>query len=110
MKQIFTLVVALLIALAPLGVAAEPIVTDTTEASPPAPEVTCFETSERQPTNVTALLCVHNDSASGSLLSDITVGCDGSGEYFPETAGSDGSVTTTGVVSSALREVPLSDN
>ena len=93
MKQIFTLVVALLIALAPLGVAAEPIVTDTTEASPPAPEVTCLEYSESQSTNITPLLCVNESSTSGPLLSDIKVGCDESGEYFSESGGS---VTVTG--------------
>ncbi len=88
MKQIFTLVVALLIALAPLGVAAEPIVTDTTEASPPAPEVTYLEPSETQSTNVAPTFCVNESSTSGPLLSDIRVGCDESGEYFSESGGS----------------------
>jgi len=92
MKQIFTLAVALLIALAPLGVAAEPLPANTTDASPPAPEVTCLEPSENQSTNVTPTFCVNESSTSGPLLSDIKVGCDGSGEYFSE---SDGSVNVT---------------
>ncbi|WP_292489668.1 hypothetical protein [Methanoculleus sp. 10] len=93
MKQIFSLAIALLIALAPLSVAAEPIAIDTTGASPPAPEVTCFEPSESQSTNVTPTFCVNESSTSGPLLSDIMVGCDGSGEYFSESGGS---VTVTG--------------
>ena len=93
MKQIFTLAIALLIALAPLGVAAEPLPTDTTGASPPAPEVTYLEPSESQSTNITPLLCVNESSTSGPLLSDIKVGCDESGEYFSESGGS---VTVTG--------------
>ncbi|WP_292392807.1 CUB domain-containing protein [Methanoculleus sp. UBA303] len=88
MKQIFTLAIALLIALAPLGVAAEPLPTDTTGASPPAPEVTYLEPSESQSTNITPLLCVNESSTSGPLLSDIKVGCDESGEYFSESGGS----------------------
>ena len=93
MKQTFALVTALFVVLAPLAVAAEPIAIDTTDASPPAPEVTCFEPSESQSTNVTPTFCVNESSTSGPLLSDIMVGCDGSGEYFSE---SDGSVTVTG--------------
>ncbi len=42
---------------------------------------------------MTPLLCVHNDSSSGKFLSDIMVGCDGSGEYFSESGES---VTVTG--------------
>jgi len=93
MKQTFALVTALLVVLAPLAVAAEPIAIDTTDASPPAPEVTCFEPSESQSTNVTPTFCVNESSTSGPLLSDIMVGCDGSGEYFSESGGS---VTVTG--------------
>mgnify|MGYP000954753334 CR=1 FL=1 len=68
--------------------AAEPIAIDTTDASPPAPEVTCFEPSESQSTNVTPTFCVNESSTSGPLLSDIKVGCDESGEYFSESGGS----------------------
>ena len=81
MKQIFTLAIALLIALAPLGVAAEPLPTDTTGASPPAPEVTYLEPSESQSTNKTPLLCVNESIPRGPLLSNIKVGCD-EVEYF----------------------------
>ena len=94
MKQIFTLVVALLIALTPLAVAAEPIATGTTDASPlPTPEVTLFESSEKQSSNMTPPICINESSTSDPLLSDIKVGCDESGEYFSE---SDGSVNVTG--------------
>ena len=58
MKHILALVVALLIALAPLAAAAEPIATDNANVSPPAPEITCFESLENQSSSVTPTLYV----------------------------------------------------
>ncbi len=83
MKHILALVVALLIALAPLVVAAEPIVTDTADVSPPAPEVTCFESLEDQSSSVTPALYVNESNTNDPWKSDIKVGCDG--EYFSES-------------------------
>jgi len=85
MKRIFSLVIALLVALMPLAAAAEPLPTGTANATPPAPEGTFFEPSERQSTNMTPALCANENDTGDLSLSDVRVGCNGNGEYFSDS-------------------------
>ena len=87
MRQIYALVLTLLIALVPLAAATEPFPTDTIDILSPTTEDTSFESPESQSTSRAPTSCADESSAGDLLLSDVKIGCDESGEYFSESDG-----------------------